>query len=70
MPVAKRDVVVLGGGKEQIRQFLLAQDVEDEDATTTVNRSARCRVFAQTLPAFALRVEEDLLVGRHLYLGT
>jgi hypothetical protein len=57
-------VVVAGGGQQQLRQLLIAEDVEDKNREDEgENDGSRIQNAAQPLPALSLRVEKYLSIG-------
>jgi hypothetical protein len=57
-------VVVPGSGQQQLRQLLVAEDVEDKNREDEgENDGGRIQNAAQPLPAFSLRVEKYLSIG-------
>ena len=57
-------VVVPGSGQQQLRQLLIAEDVEDKNREDEgENDGSRIQNAAQPLPALSLRVEKYLSIG-------
>jgi len=53
-----------GGGQQQLRQLLIAEDVEDKNREDEgENDGSRIQNAAQPLPALSLRVEKYLSIG-------